>query len=116
MRLLNAIVDAIAHLVHPGRPREFFENVVLPSDITTEEVATRLDQAAAGNPEKLKWRTSVVDLMKLCGMRADFDNRKQLAEDLNYEGDYTGSADQNTWLHGKVFAAIQQRGIKLPTA
>jgi hypothetical protein len=28
--------------------------------------------------------------------------------------DYSGTADENVWLHGQVFKAIQQRGIPMP--
>lgn len=118
MRILNAIVGAIARIVHPDKPREFFENVRFPTDRTADEVAVALDAAAAANPGFKNWRTSIVDLMKLTHTEdpdgsAGFENRKALASELGRDN-YQGSADDNRWLHAQVFKAIQQRGIPLP--
>lgn len=114
MSLLTTIVDAIAHLVHPDKPREWFANTVLPTDRKPEEIAARLDELAATSDAK-NWRTSYVDLLKLCGLRSDFDARAQAYGDMGGEGTYRGSPAQNTWMHVQVMKAIEQRGIKLPT-
>ena len=37
---------------------------------------------AANNQQKLNWRTSIVDLMKLLGMDSSQENRKELARKL----------------------------------
>ena len=69
---------------------------------------TALEKIAAskGNPD-LNWRTSIVDLMKLIGMDASLDNRKQLATELGYTGEKNGSAEMNLWLHEKVMDKIR---------
>jgi hypothetical protein len=118
MRILNAIVGAIARIVHPDKPREWFANIHFPTDHTAEEVAESLDKAAAANPAFKNWRTSIVDLMKLThedgrDEAASMANRKQLAAELG-KPDYSGTAEENVWLHAHVFRAIQQRGIPLP--
>jgi hypothetical protein len=120
MRILDAIVGAIARLIHPDKPREWFENVELPTDLSEEEVVARLDAIAEHDPALKGWRTSVVDLMKLAhhdapdrDERASYHRRKELAADIDVSRPYTGSAEDNVWLHEQVFKAIQQRGIRL---
>jgi hypothetical protein len=58
----------------------------------TVDVAAILDGLAANNPEKLDWKQSIVDLMKLVGMDSSFKARKQLAQELNYTGDPNDSS------------------------
>lgn len=38
-----------------------------------------LQGLAAKNPQKLNWRTSIVDLMKLLDLDSSLQNRKELA-------------------------------------
>ena len=66
-----------------------------PPAITGVDVAVILDGLAAKNPEKLDWRRSIVDLMKLVGMDSSFTARKQLAAELHYNGDPNDSASMN---------------------
>ncbi|MEO5716944.1 MAG: DUF3597 domain-containing protein, partial [Chthoniobacterales bacterium] len=56
------------------------------------DVAAILDQLAAKNSEKLDWKHSIVDLMKLVGMDSSLSARKELAADLHYTGDTSDSA------------------------
>ena len=65
----------------------------------TVDVTAILDDLASKNPEKLDWRKSIVDLMKLVGMDSSLAARKELAKDLNYTGDTSDSATMNIWLH-----------------
>lgn len=59
-----------------------------------------------GRPD-LNYKESIVDLMKLIGMDSSLDNRKQLAEELGYEGEKNGSAEMNLWLHHRVMERIR---------
>lgn len=118
MSILDTIVGAIARIIHPDKPREWFANVHFPTDLSADEVAARLDDAATANPQFKNWRTSIVDLMKLAHPdnpdgAASMENRMALAAELG-KPDYTGTAEQNIWLHTEMFKAIQQRGIPLP--
>lgn len=118
MSILGAIVSGIARILHPGKPREFFENVRFPTDFPAEEVAARLDEAAKENPQFKNWRASVVDLIKLSHPddpdgASSKAKRKELAAELG-RPDYDGDADDNEWLRAQVFKAIQQRGIPMP--
>jgi len=79
------------------------------------DVAAILDGLAAKNPEKLDWKHSIVDLMKLVGMDSSFTARKELAKDLNYTGDMNDSASMNIWLHKQVMLKLSQNGGKVPS-
>ena len=78
------------------------------------DVTAILDGFAANNPEKLDWKKSIVDLMKLVGIDSSFKARKQLAQELNYTGDPNDSASMNVWLHKQVLKKIAENGGKVP--
>lgn len=60
--------------------------------------------------QKLNWRTSIVDLMKLTGMDSTLAERKELANELGYTGDTSDTATMNIWLHKQVIARIRADG------
>lgn len=78
------------------------------------DVEAVLNDMAKNNPEKLNWRTSIVDLMKLVGMDSSMTARKELAKELNYTGNTSDSASMNMWLHKQVMRKIAENGGKLP--
>ena len=78
------------------------------------DVTAILDDLVSKNPEKLDWRKSIVDLMKLVGMDSSLASRKELAKDLNYTGDTGDSAAMNIWLHKVVIRKIADNGGKVP--
>jgi len=78
------------------------------------DVEAVLDGMAANNPQKLNWRTSIVDLMKLLGLDSSQQARKTLATELHYTGDMTDSAAMNTWLHKAVMQKLAENGGKVP--
>ena len=80
----------------------------------TVDVTAILDDLASKNPEKLDWRKSIVDLMKLVGMDSSLAARKELAKDLSYTGDTSDSATMNVWLHKVVIKKIAENGGKVP--
>jgi hypothetical protein len=79
------------------------------------DVEAKLEQLAAANPQKLNWRTSIVDLMKLLGMESSLAERKELAAELGYppEG-MNDSAKMNIWLHKAVLWEIAKNGGNVP--
>ncbi len=89
-------------------------SAVAAAPATVVDVAAILDGLAAKNPEKLDWKHSIVDLMKLVGMDSSFTARKELAKDLNYTGDMNDSASMNIWLHKQVMLKLSQNGGKVP--
>jgi 3-oxoacyl-ACP reductase-like protein len=80
----------------------------------TVDVTAILDDLAAKNPEKLDWRKSIVDLMKLVGIDSSLSARKQLATELHYSGDANDSAAMNVWLHKEVIIKLAENGGKVP--
>jgi hypothetical protein len=87
-----------------------------PSQAPTQpvDVEAVLEKLAAGNSQKLNWRTSIVDLMKLVGMDPSMENRKELARELGYTGDTGDSAAMNIWLHKRVMKELAAHGGKVP--
>ena len=73
-----------------------------------------LDQRVQQGGEKLNWRTSIVDLMKLLALDSSLTARKQLAQELNYTGDTNDSATMNMWLHKQVMNKVAANGGKVP--
>ena len=78
------------------------------------DVAGILDGMAANHGEKLDWKHSIVDLMKLIGMDSSLGERKELAKELGYTGDTNDSAKMNMWLHKEVMRKLAQNGGKVP--
>jgi Domain of unknown function (DUF3597) len=81
------------------------------SQVDVEAVLTKL---AAQSKEKLDWRKSIVDLMKLLGLDSSLAARKELAKELNYTGNTNDSASMNIWLHKQVMAKLAANGGKVP--
>jgi len=69
---------------------------------------------AAKKKEKLDWRRSIVDLMKVLDLDAGLAARKQLAQELGYKGDLNGSAEMNIWLQKAVMKKLAENGGKVP--
>lgn len=63
--------------------------------------------------DRLNWRTSIVDLMKLLGIDSDYDARKALAQELG-RADYSGTAEDNVWLHRQVMGELARNGGRVP--
>ena len=78
------------------------------------DVESNLDQMAQKNSEKLNWRTSIVNLMKLLGLDSSLSARKQLAQELNYSGDTNDAATMNMWLYRQVMNNVAANGGKVP--
>jgi hypothetical protein len=79
------------------------------------DVVAQLEQRAAANPQKLNWRTSIVDLLKLLEIDSSFAARKELATELGCPAELMGdSAKMNMWLHKTVLARIAANGGNVP--
>jgi Domain of unknown function (DUF3597) len=77
-------------------------------------VAAILTKLAASNKERLDWKKSIVDLMKLLGLDSSLAARKELADELHYTGDKNDSATMNIWLHKQVMLKLAENGGKVP--
>ena len=83
--------------------------------ISQVDVAAKLDSMAASHGEKLNWRTSIVDLLKLLGLDSSLEARKGLATELGCPSDkMADSAQMNTWLHKEVMKRLAEHGGTLP--
>ena len=78
------------------------------------DVAAVLTDMAAKQPQKLDWRHSIVDLMKLLGLDSGLQARRELAQELGYTGDTSDSAAMNMWLHKQVMQKLAENGGKVP--
>jgi hypothetical protein len=78
------------------------------------DVAAVLGALAAKSKEKLDWRKSIVDLMKLLNLDSSLSARKELAQELHYTGDMNDSAGMNIWLHKQVMQKLAENGGKVP--
>jgi len=78
------------------------------------DVEAVLNDMAKSHPEKLNWKTSIVDLMKLLGLDSSLSERKELARELGYSGDTSDSASMNIWLHRQVMNKVAANGGKVP--
>ncbi len=81
---------------------------------TQVDVADVLTKLAAKSKEKLDWRHSIVDLMKLLNLDSSLAARKALAGELHYTGDTNDSATMNIWLHKQVMQKLADNGGKVP--
>lgn len=99
----------------PAAPTTVKPTVVSPATPQGPvDIAAILDGMAAASKEKLDWKHSIVDLMKLVGMDSSLAERKELATDLKYSGDMSDSATMNMWLHKEVMRKLAENGGKVP--
>jgi hypothetical protein len=86
-----------------------------PKPISEVDVVAQLEKRAAANPQKLNWRTSIVDLLKLLDIDSSLDERKALAKELGApESVMDNSSEMNMWLHKEVLKRIADNGGNVP--
>jgi hypothetical protein len=86
-----------------------------PTPMSNVDVEATLERLASQHDQKLNWRTSIVDLMKLLGMESSLAERKELAQELGFPQDQMNdSAKMNVWLHKEVLRRLAQNGGKVP--
>jgi len=96
-------------------PAAVAQTLVESQPVTVVDVVAQLEQRAAANPQKLNWRTSIVDLLKLLELDSSFSARKELAVELGCPADLmSDSARMNMWLHKTVLAHIAENGGNVP--
>ena len=78
------------------------------------DVEAILTERAKTKGQKLDWRHSIVDLMKLLDLDSSQSARKELAQELHYDGDTNDSAKMNIWLHKQVMQKLAANGGKVP--
>jgi type IV secretory pathway VirB10-like protein len=87
-----------------------------PKEIPVVDVMAQLEKKAAANPQKLNWKTSIVDLLKLLDIDSSYSARKELAVELGCPAEKMGdSAQMNMWLHKTVLKKIAENGGNVPS-
>ncbi len=97
----------------PSAPQVGAAQAAAPQQQTVD-VAAVLTDMASKSPQKLDWRHSIVDLMKLLGLGSGLEARKQLAQELGYGGGSGDTAAMNVWLHKQVMQKLAENGGKVP--
>lgn len=86
-----------------------------PAAMAAVDVEAQLEQKAAANAQKLNWRTSIVDLLKLLDIDSGLQARKELATELGCPANLMAdSAQMNMWLHKAVMQKLAANGGKVP--
>ena len=81
------------------------------------DVVAKLDGLAKASKEKLDWKVSIVDLLKLLGIDSSLNSRKQLATELGCPSNLMGGdySQMNVWLHKQIMAKLAANGGQLPS-
>lgn len=106
-----AVTPPSAPTIPTSTPLDAAPPEVVYVEVDIEAILTEM---AAANPQKLNWRTSIVDLMKLVGMESSLAERRELATELGYTGDQKDTATMNMWLHKQVLKKLVENGGKVP--
>ena len=85
-----------------------------PAAAPPVDVEAVLSALAEKNSQRLNWRTSIVDLMKLLQLDSSLTARQNLAKELGYTGDMHDSATMNIWLQKQVMKKLAENGGKVP--
>lgn len=86
-----------------------------PAAISVVDVVAKLEGLAAANTQKLNWKVSIVDLLKLLGLDSSLGARKELATELGCPAAKMGdSAQMNMWLHKTVLQKLAENGGNIP--
>ena len=110
-----AATSASAPSAAPARPAPTPASPA-PAPQPTVDIEQVLEGMNAKSAQKLNWRTSIVDLMKLVGLDPSLQHRKELAAELGYTGDTNDSAAMNIWLHKAVMKKLAENGGKVPAS
>ena len=124
MSVLGTIVSAIfGHAASPastaptGAPRSATASAQAAQPTAPKsqvDVGAIMDKLAGQSKENLDWRKSIVDLMKLLNLDSGLGARKQLAQELHYNGNTNDTASMNIWLHQQVMIKLAENGGKVP--
>jgi hypothetical protein len=115
-KIMSAIFGHASAAAAPGGAPAAGGAAAAPASapMSNVDVAAVLTALAAKNKEKLDWRRSIVDLMKLLNLDSSHSARKELAQELHYTGDMNDSASMNIWLHKQVMQKLAENGGKVP--
>ncbi|KAF8344821.1 hypothetical protein F5887DRAFT_969184 [Amanita rubescens] len=119
-KISNQSIDATNRLtltpdVYRSHPQHLLTaDVQLPSK--NIDISIVLDNAVKLRREKLNWRQSIVDIMKVLRLDSSREPRTRLALAVGYDGDVNDSWTMNIWLLSYVKDAIAAVGGDLTAA
>jgi hypothetical protein len=83
--------------------------------VDTVDVMAQLEKRAAASAQKLNWKTSIVDLLKLLEIDSSLGARKEMATELGCPAELMAdSAKMNVWLHKAVLRKVAANGGNVP--
>ena len=82
--------------------------------ISDVDVVAKLEALAKANAEKLNWKVSIVDLLKLLDLDSSLQARAALGQELGVHAGADGSAEQNIALQKAVWAKLAENGGHVP--
>lgn len=128
MGFFSTILDKLGFDAGAGKVAEMLNTPVPPKGaaattsaapaavpMAAVDVVALLEAKAAANPQKLNWRTSIVDLLKLLDIDSSLNARKELATELGCPANLMAdSAQMNMWLHKAVLSKVAANGGNVP--
>ena len=121
MSIFSSILNALGFnkkaeaATKPQSPPVVSQVAAAPTPMSPVDVVAKLESLAVARPEKLNWKVSIVDLMKLLGLDSSLASRKQLAAELGCPAEKMGdSAQMNMWLHRAVLKKLAENGGNIP--
>ena len=127
MGIFGNIVSKIFHSESAGAPGYQVPSVPTPllqpgvnsptgqsKQAQSVDVAAVLSGLAQKSGQKLNWKESIVDLLKVLDLDSSLTARKGLAQELHYNGDTNDSAQMNIWLQKQVMQKLAENGGKVP--
>ena len=112
----SSVKNAVESVIDPSAEAAPADAAAPAADAAAQpvDIEAVLDKMLSDSGRDLNWRTSIVDLMSLVGIDPSLDHRKQLAGELNYDGDTDDTATMNIWLHKQVMDQLAANGGKVP--
>lgn len=79
------------------------------------DVVSKLEKMAKDSGQKLDWKVSIVDLLKLLHIDSSYEARKELAVELGCPPEkMKESQNMNMWLHKTVLQKLAENGGNIP--
>jgi hypothetical protein len=111
----DVAVEVASTPIVPPASQDVSVPAAIPVAISQVDVVAKLAELASSHAEKLNWRVSIVDLLKLLGLDSSFSARKELATELGCPTDkMSDSAQMNMWLHKTVLQKLAENGGNIP--
>jgi dihydroorotase-like cyclic amidohydrolase len=113
-KIMNAIFGSSEAKAESGAAAAAGGGAATAAPMSQVDVEKVVSEMASKKKEKLDWRKSIVDLMKVLDLDSSLGARKELAKELGYTGDMNDSAKMNIWLHKQVMNKLAANGGKVP--